>query len=177
MEVKQFFKMKRFSLVLVAVMALFVICFSCAEKSVRVDIYGISFNCPPGWKVTETEDYGTAKYISIEKKGISSSGLVTMSFTEENIELDEYLQIVQESFLDQGVFKDLVFQQAKETDYGKYQGIVSSYTFEVMSIKHTGKIYVFYENGIIMALVHQEAIEDHTKNLPGFETIEESLRL
>ena len=154
------------------------ICFSCAEqKSTHVDIYGVSFNCPSGWVVKETEDYGTAKYISIEKKGINSSGLVTMSFTEEEYELDEYLQLFQESFLEQKVLKNLVFQKANEAYYGKYKGIVSTFTFETMSIKHEGKIYVFHENVITMCIVHQEALEDHNKNLRGFETIKESFNL
>jgi hypothetical protein len=160
------------------VLILFVICFSCTEqKSIHVDIYGISFNCPSGWKITEKEDYGAAKYICIEKKGITSSGLVTMSFIEGDIELYEYLQFMQESFLGQEVFKDLVFQQAKESYYGKYKGIVSSYTAKIMFIKHKGEIYIFHENGITMALIKQEAIEDHEENLQGFETIKKSLSL
>ena len=154
------------------------ICFSCAEqKSTFVEIYGISFTCPQGWKITETEDYGTGKYVSIEKRGLSSSGLVTMSFTEENFELLEYLQIFQESFKKRKIFTNLVFHPAMETFYGKYKGIASSYTVSVLSVKHTGKIYVFRENGITMAIIHQEAMEDHKKNLRGFEIIKESLIL
>jgi len=157
---------------------IWIICISCAEqKSTPVAIYGISFDCPSGWKVTETEDYGAGKYICVEKKGFSSSGLVTMSFTTEELELDEYLQLLQETFQEQRVFTDLVFQPAVETTYGKYKGIESSYTFSIMNMKHEGKIYIFRENGITMGLVHQEALEDHAKNLPGFETIQESLSL
>ena len=79
---------------------LLVICFSCAEqKDTHADIYGISFICPSGWKVTETEDYENAWYISIEKNGVSSSGLVAISFTEEDYELDEYLQLFKNHFL------------------------------------------------------------------------------
>jgi hypothetical protein len=154
---------------------LFLICLSCTEeKSTHVDIYGVSFTCPKGWKVTETEDYETAKYICIEKKGWSSSGMVTMTFTEEDYELDEYLELIQETYKEQSVFSDIVFQQAVETYHGKYKGIESSYTFKFATIKHEGKIYVFQENGVTMGLVYQEAIEDHEKNLPGFETIKES---
>jgi len=151
------------------------ICFSCAEqKSTTVEIYGVSFNCPSGWKVTETEDYGPAKYISIEKKGSNSSGIVTMCFTEEDYELDEYLHIFQESYLEQEILNKLTFQKAKEAHYGEHKGIVSTYTFETMSIKHEGQMYVFQKNGITMCLVHQEALEDHKVNLYGFEIIEES---
>jgi hypothetical protein len=159
-----------------AFLFLFVICFACAEqKSTHIDKYGVSFDCPSGWKVTETEDYGAVKYINIEKQGISASGLVNMSFTEDDFELDEYLQFFQESLREQKVMKNLVIQKANEAYYGKYKGIVSSYTFESMSIKHEGKMYVFHENGITMCLVQQEAIEDHEKNLQGFEIIKESL--
>ena len=151
---------------------------ACTEqKATHVDMYGISFDCPPGWKISETEDYGAAKYISIEKKGSTSSGIVAMAFTEEDFELDEYLQIFQKSLLDQEKIQDLVFQQVKETYYGKYKGIVSPYTFVVMSMKHAGEIYAFYENGITMCIIHQGATEDHKVNHPGFEIIMESLRL
>ena len=94
---------------------LLVICCSCSEqKTVPVDIYGVSFNCPAGWEVVDTEDYGTAKYICLEKKGIATSGLITMSFTEVEYELEDYLQLFQESFLGQAVLENLVFQEAKE---------------------------------------------------------------
>ena len=157
---------------------LFVICFSCAEqKSTQFDMYGISFTYPSDWKVTDTADFGSAKYISIEKKGLTSSGIITMSFTSEDFELDEYLQFLQELLEEQDVLENLVFQKTKETQYGKYKGISSPYTFNVSSIKHEGEIYVFEENGITMGLIQQEATEDHKKNLNGFETIKESLSL
>ena len=157
---------------------LLVICFSCAEqKDTHVDIYGISLICPSGWKVVETEDYESAWYISIEKKGFSSSGMVLIFFTEEDYDLDEYLQLFQESFIDQKVLKNLVFQKANEACYGQYKGIVSAYTFVTLSVKHEGKMYVFHENGITMCIVHQGAVEDRGENLRGFETIRESLSL
>jgi len=157
---------------------LLVFCFSCAEqKDIQVDIYGISFTCPSGWKVTEKEDYEDTWYISIEKKGFSSSGLVNISFTKEDYELDEYLQIFQESFLNQKVIRNLVFQEAKEEYYGQYKGIVSTYNFVTLSVKHDGKMYVFHENGITMCIIHQGAVEDREKNLRGFEIIEKSLSL
>jgi len=141
----------------------------------HADIYGVSFQYPSGWEVSKTEEFGAIKYISIEKKGLASSGLVTMSFTEEDYELDEYLQLFQESLLAQKNLKNMVFQKANEACYGKYKGIVSSYTFETLSIKHEGKMYIFNENGTTMCLIEQEAVEDHKKNLRGFEAIRESL--
>ena len=172
--------MKKVILILFVVCfsCLFVVCFSCAEeKSDYVNIYGISFKCPPEWKVSNTEDRGAGKFISIEKNGAGSSGLVTMTFTRENFEPAEYLRHMQASFLRQKGFEGLVFQPARETYYGKHKGITSSYAVDVMSIMHAGEMYVFRENGITMCVVHQEATEDHKENLQGFETIKESLSL
>ena len=155
---------------------LLVICCSCSEqKSIPVDIYGVSFNYFAGWEVTDMEDYGVAKYICVEKKGDTASGVVTLSFIKEEYKLEDYLQLFQESLLEQTVMENLVFQEANEAYYGKYKGIVSAYTCETQSIKHEGKIYVFYKNGITMCVVCQEAVEDHNENLQGFKTIEESL--
>ena len=148
---------------------------SCTEKkNTHVDIYGISFDCPAGWKVKETQDYGAVKYVCIN--GATSNALLTMSFSDSDFELEEYLEIFKESFMENG-FKNMVFKQTVEGDYGKYKGIVSSYTFNVIDIEHEGQIYVFKENGIIMCLLKQEATEDHKKNLSGFEIIMNSLTL
>lgn len=148
---------------------------SCTENSTNVDIYGLTFTCPAGWKVAETEDYGIEKFISIEKKGFTASGLVTISFTEEDISLNEYLQIFQESLEERKELKSIVFQAIEESYYGKHKGIESSYTFKTFGTAFKGTLYVFQENGTTVAIIHQEAIEDHNKNLKGFETIKESL--
>ncbi len=148
---------------------------SCTENSTDVDIYGVSFTCPAGWKVMETEDYGIEKFISIGKKGFTGSGLVTISFIEGDIDSNEHLQIFQESLEEQKELKNIVFQAIEESYYGKYKGIESSYTFKTFGTAFKGTLYVFQENGITVAIIHQEAIEDHNKNLNGFETIKESL--
>ena len=158
---------------------IFFVCFSSCiqQQSKHVEIYGVSFDCPSGWKVSETEDYETAKFISIEKKGLTASGLVTMTFTEEDFELDDFLQLLQDSFKEQHVLSNIVFQKSVETNYGEYKGIGASYTFSISGVKHEGKIHVFQQNGITMGIVHQEAIEDHKENLPGFETIMKSVSI
>ena len=159
-----------------SVLIVLMLCLSCTkQKSMDMLIYGVSFTCPAGWEVTDTGHDGTTAYVCIEKKGFSSSGLVVMSFTDEDFELDKYLRLTQESFKEHHAFTGIVFQPAVEANYGKYKGIASAYTFKIGTLKHEGKIHVFQENGITMALVHQEAIEDHQKNLSGFEIIEESL--
>ena len=166
--------MKKVYLILVAI-CLFL---SCTEqKDVDMDIYGISFTCPAGWKITKTLDLETAWLVVIQKKGFSSSGLVTMSFTENDFELDELLAFYQEELAQQRTFKNIAFQPVEAAYYGKYQGISSSFTVSVLGLEHQGKIYVFEENGITMSIVHQEAVEDYKKNLSGFEIIKNSLTL
>jgi len=145
------------------------------EDAARITVFGLSFDRPAGWEVTETQDYGPSKYISVEKKGYNSSGLVIITFTDRNSKPREYLEVHQKSFLNQKIMKELVFSEAKEEYYGKHKGIASSYTFQIASVKHAGKIYVFNTNGMTVSVVHQEAIEDHAANRPGFETIMKSL--
>jgi hypothetical protein len=159
-------------------LAVFFLSWTCAEqKSAHVEIYGISFDCPSGWKVSETKDKGFIKHISIEKKGISTSGLVTMFITEEDVDVEILLQNMEQSFKEKKSYKNPVFQQAEESRYGKYKCISSSYTFMIASLKHEGQFYIISENGTTIGLIHQEAVEDHKVNLHGFETIKESFSL
>lgn len=143
-------------------------------KETTFDQYGISFTCPAGWEVTEAEDYGPTQYISVEKNGFNASSVVTIATSDEEYELEEYLKVFQGSFKEQDVYKNLRLQPAKAEAYGKHQGISSSYTADVLTLPHEGKMYVFRTGRQIVCIVEQSAKEDRKVSQAGFETIRDS---
>lgn len=149
---------------------------SCSgSKDIPVGVFDLFFTCPAEWKVTEKEDYGDSKYISIEKSGLSESGLVMITYTDEELELLEYLDIYRDSFREQKTLSGVVFGEVKMDHYGQYKGVVCEYTVSIMSIPHEGRFYVFHANGKTVCITEQEATEDKEKNIYGFEKIKETL--
>jgi hypothetical protein len=149
-------------------------CSNTPEKPVSK--FGISFTCPAGWAVDESEDDAedVGYYISVEKKGFGASGLFTVVIINAEEDLAENLEHYQEILDSQALYADLKFQPITEDPYGKYQGIHSSYTTNVMTVPHEGHIYVFSDNGKTVCIVEQEATEDKAKNAPGFKTLKET---
>jgi hypothetical protein len=167
--------MRKFSIVL-SLFAL-ILCACTETRDTPAEYYGVSFICPAGWTVSETEDYGDSQYICVEKKGFSSSGIVTITSQNEEYELEEYLQIQINALKEQAVFSNLKFQSPTECVFGKYSGIGCKYTASVMRLLHSGSIQIFNANGKTVCVVLQEAIEDAKANKYGFEKIRESLTI
>ncbi|MDR0844319.1 MAG: nitroreductase family protein [Tannerella sp.] len=137
--------------------------------------FGLSFTCPAGWKVSDTEDYGNGCYLFVEKTGINTSGVLTVGMVEvEYDELTEYLSVYRELLESQPMFSQLKFEKVTEGSYGNYQGIVTRYTANVLTLAHEGRIAVFSANGKTICIIEQEATEDKNKNKTEFKTIEDS---
>lgn len=159
------------------IFCLSVLLLSCSSsKETPTEIYDLSFTCPAGWSISEQEDYGSSKYISIEKSGISSSGIAMITYADEDVELVDFLDIYKESLAGQKVLSDIKFKEAKETSYGQYAGLVCEYTVSILSVAHEGRLYVFHANGKTACITEQEATEDKAKNKDGFEKIKETLQ-
>lgn len=144
------------------------------SKETPADVYDLSFTCPAGWTVSEQEDYGDSKYLSIEKKGFTSSGIVMITYANEEFELTDYLDIHKESYKEQKIFSNIAFNKVKDAPYGQYEGITTDYKVSVMSVAHVGRMYVFHANGKTICVTEQEAVEDSTKNKAGFNKIRET---
>lgn len=73
------------SLILPAILAIAaLILTSCAGSGSPGEFsYGdISFSHPSDWAVTDTEEYGYSVFISAEKKGLNSSGIVMFTIVD-----------------------------------------------------------------------------------------------
>lgn len=147
------------------------------KKSPETPFYenGVSFNCPPGWKIDETEDMDEMYYICVEKDGYNDSGLLLMTVFDDANDVQEYVEVYMENMEDQGIFDNLTFGNSTPASYGSYSGQVVKYTASVLSVPHQGEIFSFEANGRYACVVRQEANEDHKKNKEGFKILEETL--
>ncbi|MDR1408544.1 MAG: hypothetical protein LBJ23_10955 [Tannerella sp.] len=146
---------------------------ACTEKDTPVEHYGVSFICPAGWKVSETEDNESYQSITVEKKGIGSSGIAIITLFDGELELDEFLQIFKDALEEQEEYSNMEFQDTEDA-YGQYEGPSCKYTVLTMSQPHRGSMHVFNANGRSVHIMQQEAVEDSKANLPGFRKLEES---
>ena len=165
---------KKLSLIVLALIC--IISSACSSKSSpkQFDQFGISFTYPANWKLNKVDDLGGGYYISLEKSGFSSSGLLVIVVMDEEWDLYEYMTIFQEELIEQPVFSGVNFSDEYEAWYGEYEGIHTVYTVSVLNMPHEGRQYVFESNGRTVYVCEQEAVEDHSKNLDGFNMVEGS---
>jgi hypothetical protein len=60
----------------------------------------ISLRLPLNWNITEQDDLdGDGYYLAIEKKGIDTSGLLTITWINGVLDSHEYLEIIKEEYV------------------------------------------------------------------------------
>jgi hypothetical protein len=155
---------------------------ACSEsKETPFSQFGISFTCPAGWIVSDSQEYGDGVgcYIAVEKEGISSSGILTIATAEldDSGDLSTSLSSYQDFIKGQSLYSALKFEGEKETDYGKYKGLSAKYTANIMGLPHEGRMFVFAVDDKVYCVTEQEATEDKKKNEAGFKTLKESLSI
>lgn len=163
------------------VLPCFLLCIACAPSpEVPVSRSGVSFICPAGWKITEEESYDDeGHYLSLEKAGFNSSGLFTITWVNDSIELSSWLEVFQEELRNNFIFKNsnLEFGEAGEGTFAGNPTLASKFTVSLLGLDHEGMLHVFYGKDKTIALIRQEALEDHAANREGFTLIEQSFRL
>lgn len=139
---------------------------------------GVSFEYPAGWATNAIELVdSTASTISCEKKGLNSSGLVSISWFNDSLSLREVQQVFRKQLRESVIYKtaDITFGPEQAGRYGRYPGSVCHYRFELLSQPHLGTIHTFWNNGRTFAILSQQATEDTAANRPGLRRIAASL--
>jgi hypothetical protein len=139
---------------------------------------GVSFTVPDGWKITEQEDLdGKGYYLSCEKDGANSSGLVTISWVNDSTDLKElattYGNAVKENFILKSANPKM--SPVVSRTFNGHPATGMDYTMKMATIPHEGHIYCFYGNGKTITVMVQEAVEDKAANKPGIAQITSSL--
>jgi len=161
---------------------IFGVLFSCKESSeMEFEKDGISFTSPASWKITdqETMSNNAGYFLSVERDGFSSSGLLTLTWVYDSLDLSYWLDLYKEGFMAQFVYKnsDLIFEAPVSDVFNNYNTIAVNYTVSILGVEHEGLIHVFHGYNKTIAIVKQEAIEDKDNNRVGFDIIEQSFSL
>jgi hypothetical protein len=154
---------------------------SCSEKPATPFIKdGVSFICPAGWEITDEEKIDeSGYYLSAEKAGLSESGLLSITWMNDTLQLEEWIGICKDELKNNVVYKNsnLVFTPTTKSQFGVYPSITAHFSFKLLGLAHDGQIQVFYAPHKTFAIIRQEALEDKDKNKAGFEVLEKTFKV
>jgi hypothetical protein len=140
---------------------------------------GVSFSIPAGWEITDQEDLdGAGYYLSCEKTGVNASGLVTVSWVNEERSLAEiavaYADNLTENFVAKKADPKMSAQQ--KSTYNNIPAVKMGYTMKLMGTSFHGTIYCFHLCDKTITVLVQEADEDVKENKAGIHEIEGSFK-
>lgn len=141
---------------------------------------GVSLISPKGWKITDEENLDNqGYYLSIEKEGLNSSGLITLSWLNDELELHEWINIHKDKMKNNIIYKNsnLIFEDIHENKFNNLNTTSLNFTVSLLGLKHEGIIHFFHKEEKTFSFLIQEAIEDKNKNRRGFELIEQSFKI
>jgi len=139
---------------------------------------GVSFTYPPGWSITEQDDFdGTGYYLAVEKAGFDASGLLTLTWIKGNLDSHEYLKIIQDEYKNQPFLNDFEFQTTREGIFNGIQSISCDFKFKTLGLEHSGVIYVFVNGEKTFSIIKQAASDDIANNKKGFDIMESTFKV
>ena len=154
---------------------------SCAESpKFAFEKNGVSFTSPSGWSIIGEENFeDEGYYLSIEKDGFDSSGIMTISWINDLLDLDEYIKIHIDELKSNIIYKNsnLIFEPILDNEFNRINTRSSSYEFKLLGLKHKGIIHSFYGKNRTYLILKQEALEYTFKNKQGFNIMEESFMI
>jgi hypothetical protein len=142
---------------------------------------GIRITCPGGWHISEQEKVDNdGYYLAIEKKGLTSSGLIAITWIrEQDLDLKYWLEESKAELKNDPTFNksDLRFGKIVPDQFNHIKALSLSYQVSVLGVEHKGIMYAFRSKGKSVHILKQEAVEDTNSNEEGFEIIEHSFTM
>ena len=105
------------------------------SQEAQFEKFGVKFTCPEGWKITEEEKVEEkGYYLTVEKDGFDSSGLVTLTWIEDSLDLEEMIDLFQKELKVNIIYQstDLKFDQIQKTTFNKLPALAADYKFSLM---------------------------------------------
>jgi hypothetical protein len=166
---------------IIFILSILGLAFSCTEATeTKFEREGVSLTCPKGWKITEQENIeDQGFYLSMEKEGLDASGLVSISWVNNELALEDWLDIYREELANNIIYKNsnLTFSDPYEAEYNGLPSQAMTFTVSIIGLKHEGIVHAFYGADKTIAVLRQEAIEDSAENKEGFASIESSFTI
>jgi hypothetical protein len=140
---------------------------------------GISFVVPAAWEISAEDSLDGAGYcLSIEKRGLDESGLVSITCINDSIDLETYMNVFKKHLAEQMTLGSKASYTApKPSIYNSIDVLSTSYTFQLIGLKHSGRVIHFYGKDKTVVVLEQCATEDLSKSTSGFRQIEESFAI
>ncbi len=172
--------MKKTNILLFATLLLVTSCIPFGNKKEdkgvpsTVERKDFAFSLPSDWKVTEEEmiDEG-AFYMSVEKKGMDSSGLITITAFDYEVDLPALIELNLEELQSNSLFGKFTYGDIAADTFNTIPAQSSTYNFRIIGLDHEGEIIVFTSQEKTYSILKQGAIEDREDNKDGFRIIEE----
>lgn len=162
----------------ILILLVFVSCKDTPQTMFKKD--GVFLTCPKGWKITDKDSLdGQGYYLSIEKAGLNSSGLITITWINNELDQNEWINSYKDGLRNNLIYKNsnLTFGDIIENQFNNINSTSVNFKVSILGVKHDGVIHVFSEKNKTFSILKQEAIEDKIKNIRGFELIEHSLKI
>jgi len=166
---------------LIIIASLFLFITSCSEsKPAKFERDGVLITSPTGWEIIDQESIDDqGYYLSIEKDGFDSSGIVTMTWINGEIDLGEWAYLFQEELMNNIIYRNsnIQFEEAVDDTYNDIDTSSIGFTASILGLDHEGNIHFFYKGDKTFAILIQEAMEDNVTNKPGFDLIEKGFKV
>jgi hypothetical protein len=141
-----------------------------SQKTFENTVYTIDI--PEGWRLADRERLEEGvDFISIEKRGFDSSGMLTLLSSDFELDLDYGIGMNIEEIKDQILFQNVRSYGIQNDSFGSYAARSARYTLSVLGLQHAGMVYGIQENGHSVFILKQEATEDFQVNESGFEEL------
>lgn len=171
--------MKILSIPILGVLSFFLISCNHTSPSYTYSNSGLSFTCPQGWMVSDEEEFeGGTYYLSVEKQGFDSSGILTITMLDNYIDLVE-LSTIMEDELKANIIYEYSNLSVGEPYWDYFAGneaYTVPFTSNILGVKHTGYLFSFYSENKTYSIFRQEADEDSFKNAEGFMIMEDTFK-
>jgi len=147
-------------------------------KSLQFTIEDVSFSYPEDWKITDNSELenGLGRNISLEKIGVNSSGVVTITWLVQEMELENGLEIMKNTIIENILFKKAIFTENQSTIINNKPALKTTYRVSILNVDHTGELITFILNGKTIFVLIQGADEDLNQNKNGFDLILNSIK-
>jgi len=158
----------------------FIVLISCNDTpEYKFNNNGVALTSPKGWSIVDEEGFDTGYYLCIEKDGFNSSGVISFSWVNDSLNIEDYIENYKTEIKNNIVYKNsnLVFEPIIKNKFNNIESYSTKFKFSLLNLDHEGIIHSFIKEGKTYIIFKQEAIEDKNKNRLGFKEIEESFRI
>ena len=152
--------------------------FSCEETpESKFEKDGVFLLSPKGWNISDQEDFGSGYYLSIEKDGFDSSGIVVVMWFNDILDRTELINNFMAELSDQWMFSDISSRSIINDRFNSISSLSLQYEGNVFGLPHEGIAHSFHTKGKTFYIAKQSVVEDRYINEKGFELIEKSFRV